>query len=219
MITAIVLAIEPQLTQVPCAAPPDETAAPALALAHANSLRQAVDRLIVVVRPEAFAQTVRAKDRGIEILGCPHNHKGIAAPLAYAIRVTGGAAGWVVTTTASPINQAGVVHAIADQLRRGTLLVMPRLRLRRRPHPMGFGRAFGPELSTLTRDNGLVAMLRRARRLIRKVSSETSSGREVVAAEQTLAHGDTARPFFRADRRRNLRSARLPESPLPAVMP
>ncbi|MDA8390389.1 MAG: nucleotidyltransferase family protein [Gammaproteobacteria bacterium] len=209
MITAILLATGAESTRMPRAPRPPDRANAALALADARSLRPSVDRLIVVVRPEVFAETVRGKERGIEILGCPHGHQGVAASLAYAIRVTGGAAGWVVATAGLPVNQTGVMHAIADQLRRGALLVMPRLRLHRHHHPLGFGRALGPELSALTRDTGLVAMLRRARRLVRRVPSEPPSPPAAIAAEPAIPHasGPCASRLRDRHRRRDTQQA------------
>ncbi len=169
MITAILLATHQRDSGRDLCPPhphglPDTTAG-------AHALRGIVDRLIVVVRPEAFVQATRERQQGVEVLGCPHTHEGVAAQLAYTIRVTGGAAGWIVAATGPAALEPPVIDAMAQQLRRGALLVVPRLRTHRH-HPLGFGRAFGPQLSALTHDSGLIALLRRARRLVRRVPHE-----------------------------------------------
>ncbi|MHB1566307.1 MAG: nucleotidyltransferase family protein [Acidiferrobacter sp.] len=144
---------------------------PPLALRCAQGLQPAVDRLVVIVHPEATAVSASLRAAGITVVCCPHAENGLGASLAFGIRVTGGAHGWLVALADMPYIAPATAVAVATRLRAGAIIVAPFFR-GQRGHPVGFGRALGPELGALSGDIGATAVIRRHRHLLTPVPTD-----------------------------------------------
>lgn len=136
-----------------------------LAIHSARSLRDAVDRAVAVVRPDDTVLAITLRQHGFEVVCCPDSVPGQGASLAFGVRVTGGSTGWLVALADMPYIEPATARAVADKLRAGALIVAPSFN-GRRGHPVGFGRALGPQLGALTGDAGALALIKAHRHLL-----------------------------------------------------
>ncbi len=136
-----------------------------LAIHNARCLRDAVDRAVAVVRPDDTALATILRQQGFEVVCCPDSVPGQGTSLAFGVRVTGGSTGWLVALADMPYIEPSTAQAVADRLRAGALIVAPSFD-GRRGHPVGFGRALGPQLGALTGDAGALALIKAHRHLL-----------------------------------------------------
>ncbi|MHB1513012.1 MAG: nucleotidyltransferase family protein [Acidiferrobacter sp.] len=139
-----------------------------LAVHSARSLRAAVDRAVAVIKPDDLALATQLRQAGFEIACCPDTHNGQGASLAFGVRVTGGSTGWLVALADMPYIRPETAQAVAAKLRGGAIIAAPYFR-GHRGHPVGFGRALGPQLGALTGDAGALALIKAHRHLVVKV--------------------------------------------------
>lgn len=123
---------------------------------------------MAVVQPTDFALAAELREQGFEIVCCPEDQNGLGASLAFGVRVTGGSIGWLVSLADMPYIKPKTAQTIAAHLRKGVIIVAPYF-AGRRGHPVGFGRALGPQLGALTGDAGAVALIKSHRHLLVKV--------------------------------------------------
>ena len=93
-----------------------------LAVAAADHLRPACDRLIAVLRPGSEALGKLLGAAGCETLVCADADLGMGHSLAAAIRATSDAAGWVVALADMPFIATGCHQKVAAALRNGASL-------------------------------------------------------------------------------------------------
>ena len=136
-----------------------------LAIHSARSLREAVDRAVAVVGPDDTALAIALRQHGFEVVCCPDSVPGQGASLAFGVRVTGGSAGWLVALAGMPYIESSSAQAVADKIRAGALIAAPSFN-GRHGHPVGFGRALGPQLGALTDDTGALALIKAHRHLL-----------------------------------------------------
>jgi len=110
--------------------------------------------VLCVVRDAAgpVAGLVRALP-GAEVSHCPYAHLGMGLSLAWGVRVTRSADGWLVALGDMPGVTPGTIRTLAQELDSGASIVAPQYR-GRRGHPVGFSRGWLPELLTLAGDRG-----------------------------------------------------------------
>lgn len=135
------------------------------AIRSARALRDAVDRAVAVVRPDDTALAIQLRQHGFEVVCCPDSASGQGASLAFGVRVTGGSTGWLVALADIPYIEPSIARALADRLRAGALIVAPSFD-GRRGHPIGFGRALGPQLGALSGDADALALIKAHRHLL-----------------------------------------------------
>lgn len=149
-----------------------------LAIHSARSLRSAVDRAVAVVRPEDAAVAGLLRQQGFEVFFCPDSKAGEAASLAFGVRVTGGSTGWLVALADMPHIESATAQAVADKLRSGALIVAPSFE-GRHGHPVGFGRALGPQIGALTGGEGILALIKTHRHLLTTVQCAHTLVRDI----------------------------------------
>jgi molybdenum cofactor cytidylyltransferase len=128
--------------------------------AACTSLRPAVDRLIVVVRPSASELAASLAAVGAEVRVCADAWRGMGASLAHGVAQAAEADGWLIALGDMPLVASADVLRIAAALRAGAAIAVP-VASGRRGHPVGFARRFGPELAALDGDEGARALLAR----------------------------------------------------------
>ena len=136
-----------------------------IAVAAANSLRPACDRLVAVVRPDASELAVLLTNAGCEIIHCPEAHLGIGHSLAAGVRATPRAAGWLVALADMPFIASDSHLAVAACLRQGASMAATQYQ-GKRGHPVGFSRAWLHQLAALTGDHGARALLEKHRQML-----------------------------------------------------
>ena len=129
-----------------------------LAVAAANSLRPACDRLIAVLRPSASRLAELLGAAGCETLVCNQAGGGMGHGLAAAVRATPEASGWVVALADMPFIATSSHQLISAALRRGASLAATEFD-GQRGHPVGFSSRWFAELSALTGDQGAKSIL------------------------------------------------------------
>ena len=139
-----------------------------VAVAACRALRSGVGTVFAVVRPGqerlAAALRVEGADPGI----CFAAEAGIGASLAFGVRSTRHAGGWLVALADMPWIGPETIRQIAAELARGADCVVP-VHQGRRGHPVGFGRSFGPDLERLGSDEGARSILCRQPHRIHRI--------------------------------------------------
>ncbi|MBS1227696.1 MAG: MobA-related protein [Proteobacteria bacterium] len=129
-----------------------------LAVAAANHLRPACDRLIAVLRPGAEALGELLGAAGCETLVCADADLGMGHSLAAAIRATPDAAGWVVALADMPFIATASQQSVVAALRNGASLAATEFQ-GQRGHPVGFAGPWFAQLSQFTGDQGAKSIL------------------------------------------------------------
>lgn len=129
-----------------------------LAVAAADSLRPACDRLVAVLRPgdERLAELLGAA--GCETLCCLDAERGMGCSLACAVRATPAAAGWLVALADMPYIATASHQLVVAALRRGASIAATEYR-GRRGHPVGFSAHWFAALAKLCGDHGARAIV------------------------------------------------------------
>lgn len=129
-----------------------------VAVAALQALAAGVDVAFAVIRPEDEPLARALTDAGARLLRLPEAARGMGASLAFGIRATARAQGWLILPGDMPWVRPQTVRAVADHLRRHGGIVAP-LYAGRRGHPVGFDPAFFRELAGLTGDEGARRLL------------------------------------------------------------
>ena len=124
-----------------------------MALAAAESLRPACDRLMVVLRSADHPLAAALAERGCEIVACVDADGGMGHSLAAGVRAACDAAGWLVALADMPFIQPSSHRAVAAALHAGASLAATQFQ-GRRGHPVGFARQWLAPLSALGGDQG-----------------------------------------------------------------
>lgn len=119
------------------------------------ALRDAVDRLLLVTRPDNAG--VLALGRRLEVEVLPLASAGMGDSLAAAVRHTADSAGWLIALGDMPFVLPGTVARVVQALDDDAMVV---------PtfdgnfgHPVGFGRRHGPALAALGGERGARRLL------------------------------------------------------------
>jgi molybdenum cofactor cytidylyltransferase len=146
------------------------------------NLAACVDSVVAVVRPGDQALARALSDSGAKVTVCPYAADGMGKSLAWAIRTTPLAKGWVIALADMPWIGVATAQCIADALQRGAALVAASHQ-GVRGHPVGFSRRFYGELAALSGDEG-------ARRVLAAHSSEI----ELIATDDSGVLHDVDTP-------------------------
>lgn len=122
------------------------------------NLMAGVDNVLAVVRPGSERLRAALQAVGANVVVCADADAGMGVSLAFAVHASAEADGWLVALADMPWLLPDTVVKLADRLRSGALLVAPH-RQQRRGHPVGFGKALGPELLRLSGDVGAKNLL------------------------------------------------------------
>ncbi|MEP6943155.1 MAG: nucleotidyltransferase family protein [Betaproteobacteria bacterium] len=141
------------MASLPRANPPTTLVAASL-----ERLRAAVAGIVAVVREGDEALATMLRVAGVRVTVCPNAAEGIGASLAWGVRASPVAAGWVVALADMPWIGASSVAAVVEALRNGARIAAPRVD-GVRGHPVGFSAACYGELSALRGDEGAKRML------------------------------------------------------------
>jgi molybdenum cofactor cytidylyltransferase len=124
-----------------------------LAVSALRNLRQGVDEVVAVVRPDDTALQRMLAPEGARVVLCPRAERGMGASLACGVRASSHAAGWLVALGDMPRTPPALIACLAERMRGGAALVAP-VHGGRRGHPVGFGREFFEQLCQLDGDSG-----------------------------------------------------------------
>ena len=138
----------------------------------ATALCAALPGSLAVVRPGSAERVRWLLAAGCEVVECPDAENGMGSALAYAVRASASAGGWVVALADMPWLPAAQIRAVADAIDSPDPLHLPPGARPdgRRGHPVGFGSNWGPRLATLSGDTGARDLLREA--AIRLIASD-----------------------------------------------
>ncbi|NOQ93010.1 MAG: NTP transferase domain-containing protein [Methylophaga sp.] len=130
-----------------------------IGIAAARNLKQSVEHIIVVVRPDDTKITALLHAEGLTTIVSKHAEKGMSTSLVTAIRATKNADGWLVTLADMPWIKPQTISNIATMIEEGADIAVPYYN-GHRGHPVGFSHKFLPDLLCLTGDKGASELLR-----------------------------------------------------------
>ncbi len=139
-----------------------------IAVAAARNLRDALDRVVAVVRPGVPELARALAGANVEVTVCAEAAAGMGHSLAHAIAATPHAGGWVVALADMPFIAPESIRRVAAALQEGADLVATDYR-GARGHPVGFAARYREDLAALTGDAGARAVLKRDAARIRVV--------------------------------------------------
>jgi molybdenum cofactor cytidylyltransferase len=132
----------------------------------ALKLKQEVDRLIVVLKPEDTELKALLTTLEIETVACPQAHLGMGHSIACGIAHVPQAYAWIIALADMPYIQPDTLHTLANLMRTGAGIAAP-IYETRRGHPVGFHQRYFDELVQLTGDQGGRTIIQRHKRMFR----------------------------------------------------
>ncbi|MDE2088652.1 MAG: nucleotidyltransferase family protein [Gammaproteobacteria bacterium] len=136
-----------------------------LALAAARVLQAALSDVVAVVRPQDHDLARLFAAQGVRVTPFSGADQGMGASLAFGVRSTSAANGWLVALADMPFIQPATVAAVARLLQNGAPMAAP-FYGSQRGHPVGFGRKFFDDLAALEGDSGARALVERYAKLL-----------------------------------------------------
>ena len=130
-----------------------------IGVAALRNLREAIDRVIVVIRAGDEELAARFALENATVVACRQAADGMGHSLATGVAAESDADGWVVALGDMPRVRANTVRAVAEKLATGAGIVVPSYQ-RQRGHPVAFGSQFREELLALSGDAGARALLK-----------------------------------------------------------
>ena len=119
----------------------------------ARTLRGAVDRGVAVVRPDDLLLARQLEQEGFDVAPFAGAEAGMGASLAFGVRSSSDASGWLVALADMPFVLPATVKTVSGRIREGAWIAAPSYR-GRRGHPVGFSRLLYPDLIGLHGDAG-----------------------------------------------------------------
>ena len=136
-----------------------------------SNLVAGVDSVVAVVRPGDQTLARALSDQDAELTVCPYAANGMGQSLAWAIRATPLAKGWVIALADMPWIEVATIQRVADTLEGGAELVAASYQ-GVRGHPVGFSRRYYGELVALTGDEGAKSLVRRHERELELIETD-----------------------------------------------
>lgn len=124
----------------------------------ALNLIDALPWSVAVVSPQRVLLKSLLQAAGLHVLECENAHLGIGESLAFAIRNTHNAAGWVIALADMPFIEPSTIRLVARRLANGGALVLPTYN-GKRGHPVGFAHHYFGQLAGLQGDTGARALV------------------------------------------------------------
>jgi molybdenum cofactor cytidylyltransferase len=131
-----------------------------IGVAALRNLRQALSRVVVVVRPGDAALAACFAREGVPVIECAEATEGMGHSLAAAVRAEAHAAGWVVALGDMPRVAAHSIEAVIAALETGARIAVPMYH-GKRGHPVGFSASCREDLLALRGDAGARSVLQR----------------------------------------------------------
>lgn len=124
-----------------------------VALAALRNLQSALDRVIVVIRPDDAAVARVFSETGIDVVICADADRGMGHSLAAGVAHEHTADGWVIALADMPRVKPQTIRSIVSTLQQRKGIVIP-CTGGERGHPVAFSARFRDELIALQGDSG-----------------------------------------------------------------
>lgn len=125
-----------------------------------TKLRDGVDQVIAVVRPDADELAARLQAAGAVVHRFANAHLGMGASLAFGVSCAPDADGWLIALADMPLIESSDITRVADALRNGAAIAVPAFD-GRHGHPVGFARRLSADLCALNGDSGARSIIKR----------------------------------------------------------
>jgi len=129
-------------------------------IAAARVMKQALSRVIVVVRPSDHQLRRAFSEIGLKVVQNSHAASGIGTSVAAGVSAAANASGCIIALADMPWVKAATVTLLDQRLHHGASMVAPAYR-GRRGNPVGFAANWFPELTELSGDFGARDLLSR----------------------------------------------------------
>ena len=137
-----------------------------LGVASCRNLLAAVDKVVAVVKPGDQELETDLQACGAQVVQCDDAWKGMGHSLARAICAARSASAWLIALGDMPWIEPQTYCMVADAVRHGAAIAVPRNR-GRNGHPVGFSARYFVELSSLSGEQG-------ARKLIEQEAAQVT---------------------------------------------
>ena len=154
--------------------------------AAATAMSDALHRVVAIVRPGDPVLAGVLADAGCEIRVCPAAEEGMGASLACGAAHAADADGWVVGLADMPLIRRETIARVADLLTGEPRTIAAPVHEGRRGHPVGFGRAYGPDLRALSGDTGARSVIESHRARLRTFETDDAGVLADVDTESDL---------------------------------
>jgi molybdenum cofactor cytidylyltransferase len=124
-----------------------------VAVRACRNLLAGTDKVLAVVRPGSEELTALLQAEGAEVRICADAEQGMGASLVFGIHTCPDATGWLIALADMPWIEPATIRKVAEALRSGAVISAPCCQ-GRRGHPVGFSKILGPELTSLSGDEG-----------------------------------------------------------------
>ncbi|MDD2760595.1 MAG: nucleotidyltransferase family protein [Methylomonas sp.] len=124
-----------------------------IAVMACRHLLAGTDEVLAVVRPGCGLLAERLQAEGAIVEVCEHADRGMGSSLAYGIKASPKASGWLIALADMPWIEPASICSVADALRSGAVIAAPSFH-GRRGHPVGFSGQLRDELAALNGDVG-----------------------------------------------------------------
>lgn len=124
-----------------------------LGVVSCRHLLAAVDKVVSVVRPDDQKLEACLRACGAQVVQCDEGSKGMGHSLACAIHAASTARAWLIALGDMPWIEPQTYSMVADAVRHGAAIAVPRYR-DRNGHPVGFSARYFAELSSLSGEQG-----------------------------------------------------------------
>ena len=160
-----------------------------VAVHSCRNLLAGTGNVLAVVRQESGPLAACLRDEGAEVMEFAGADLGMGASLAFAVRSSAEAAGWLVALADMPWIRPMTVGLLVDAMGRGAALVAP-VYQGRRGHPVGFSAVFRDRLISLSGDEGARSFLtEHAQVLTLREVDDPGILRDVDLPEDLRLHG------------------------------
>lgn len=124
-----------------------------VAVVSALKLKENVDRLLVIIKPEDDELREIFKKLEIKTLSCERSHLGIGDSISAAVKASHDASAWIIALADMPYIQSQTIATLGNMMRIGAAISAP-MKNGHRGHPVGFNKKFLDPLILLSGDEG-----------------------------------------------------------------
>lgn len=142
-----------------------------LAVQACRHLLQGTDGVLAVLRPDKPELANSLRREGAQVVVFEQAALGMGASLAFAVRHTAKASGWVVALADMPWIAPSTIRTVTEAVRTGAMIAAPRWQ-GKRGHPVGFAGEWRDALLALQGDEGAKSLLQTHRQQVRLLACD-----------------------------------------------
>jgi molybdenum cofactor cytidylyltransferase len=141
-----------------------------IAARSCRHLKEAVKKVVAVIRPGAEELAETLAKTGASVKTCPRAHEGMGISLAFGIKETIDADGWIIALADMPWIKVETIRAVAAAL--AEYAIVAPYYAGKRGHPVGLSCFYREKLLALSGDEGAKSILQKNASQIRRLDCD-----------------------------------------------